>query len=223
RGSRPIHPQHLTRLLDERAGQDAVFIPDVGSPVVYAARYLTPTKNRRIIGSFSHGSMANAMTMGMGAQAEFPERQVISLSGDGGLGMLLGELLTLRQHDLPVKVVVYNNSSLNFIELEMKADGFVPFATELENPDYAKVAEAMGIWGQRVERSSKLPAAIDEFLAHDGPAVLDVVTERQELTIPPTITAQQVKGFSLYALRAVLSGQGSELVDLARANLRRIL
>ena len=223
RGSRPIHPQYVTRLLDERAGQDAVFIPDVGSPVVYAARYLTPTKTRRIIGSFSHGSMANAMTMGMGAQAAFPERQVISLSGDGGLGMLMGELLTLRQHNLPVKVVIYNNSSLNFIELEMKADGFVPFATELENPDYAKVAEAMGIWGQRVERSSKLPKAIDEFLAHDGPAVLDVVTERQELTIPPTITAQQVKGFSLYALRAVLSGQGSELVDLARANLRRIL
>ena len=223
RGSRPIHPQYLTRLLDEHAGQDAVFIPDVGSPVVYAARYLTATKNRRIIGSFSHGSMANAMTMGMGAQAAFPERQVISLSGDGGLGMLMGELLTLRQHKLPVKVVVYNNSSLNFIELEMKADGFVPFATEIDNPDYAKVAEAMGIWGKRVERSSHLPKAIDEFLAHDGPALLDVVTEQQELTIPPTITSQQVKGFSLYAMRAVLSGQGSELVDLARANLRRIL
>ena len=167
--------------------------------------------------------MANAMTMGMGAQAAFPERQVIALSGDGGLGMLMGELLTLRQHKLPVKVVVYNNSSLNFIELEMKADGFVPFATELDNPDYAKVAEAMGMWGKRVERSSDLPTAIDEFLAHDGPALLDVVTERQELTIPPTITSQQVKGFSLYAMRAVLSGQGSELVDLARANLRRIL
>ena len=151
-----------------------MFIPDVGSPVVYAARYVTSTQNRRIIGSFSHGSMANAMTMGMGAQAAFPQRQVISLSGDGGLGMLMGELLTLRQHQLPVKVVVYNNSSLNFIELEMKADGFVPFATELDNPDYAKVAEAMGIWGQRVERSSRLPKAVDEFLSHDGPALLDV-------------------------------------------------
>ncbi len=223
RGSRPIHPQYLTRLVDERAAQDAVFIPDVGSPVVYAARYLTATQNRRIIGSFSHGSMANAMPMGMGAQAAFPERQVIALAGDGGLSMLMGDLLTLRQYDLPVKVVVYNNSSLNFIELEMKADGFVPFATELENPDYAKVAEAMGIWGQRVERSARLPKALDEFLAHDGPALLDVVTERQELTIPPTITAAQAKGFSLYAVRAVLSGQGSELVDLARANLRRIL
>lgn len=124
---------------------------------------------------------------------------------------------------MPIKIVVYNNSSLNFIELEMKADGFVPFATDLKNPDYAQVAEAIGIWGRHVERSKDLPGAVDEFLAHDGPALLDVVTERQELSIPPTITAQQVKGFSLYALRTVLSGQGSQLVDLARANLRHVL
>lgn len=166
--------------------------------------------------------MANGLPMGIGAQAAFPDRQVISLSGDGGLGMLLGELLTVREHGLPLKIVVYNNSSLNFVELEMKADGFVKFATDLDNPDYAKVAEAMGIWGRHVEHSSDLPGAVDEFLAHDGPALLDVVTERQELTIPPAITAEQVKGFSLYALRTVLSGQGSELVDLARVNLRQI-
>lgn len=223
RGKRAIHPQYLTRLIDEAAADDAVFIPDVGSPVVYAARYITTTRDRRIIGSFTHGSMANGLPMGIGAQAAFPERQVISLSGDGGLGMLMGELLTVREHKLPVKIVVYNNSSLNFVELEMKADGFVQFATDLDNPDYAKVAEAMGIWGKHVERSSELPGAIDEFLAHDGPALLDVVTERQELTIPPAITAEQVKGFSLYALRTVLSGQGSELVDLAKVNLRQIL
>jgi len=223
RGSRPIHPQYLTRLIDERAADDAVFIPDVGSPVVYAARYLTTTRERRIIGSFTHGSMANGLPMGIGAQAAFPGRQVISLSGDGGLGMLLGELLTVREHGLPVKIVVYNNSSLNFVELEMKADGFVRFATDLDNPDYARVAEAMGIWGRHVERSADLPGAVDDFLAQDGPALLDVVTERQELSIPPAITAEQVKGFSLYALRTVLSGQGSELVDLARVNLRQIL
>src|SRR5699024_3963653 len=137
--------------------------------------------------------------------------------------MMMGELLTVREHNLPLKIVVYNNSSLNFIELEMKADGFVPFTTGLDNPDYAKVAEAMGIWGKHVERSKDLPGAVDEFLAHDGPAVLDVVTERQELSIPPSISAAQVKGFSLYALRTVLSGKGSELVDLARVNLRNIL
>lgn len=222
RASRPIHPQYLTRLIDEGATSDAVFIPDVGSPVVYAARYISSTSGRRVIGSFTHGSMANGLPMGIGAQAAFPDRQVISLSGDGGLGMLLGELLTVREHGLPLKIVVYNNSSLNFVELEMKADGFVKFATDLDNPDYAKVAEAMGIWGRHVEHSSDLPGAVDEFLAHDGPALLDVVTERQELTIPPAITAEQVKGFSLYALRTVLSGQGSELVDLARVNLRQI-
>ena len=223
RGSRPIHPQYLTRVVDERATDDAVFIPDVGSPVVYASRYIHTTRDRRIIGSFAHGSMANALTMGLGAQAIDRDRQVIALAGDGGLAMMMGELLTLREHNLPVKVVIYNNSSLNFIELEMKAAGFVPYATDLDNPDFAKVAEAIGMWGKRVERSKDLPRAVDQFLAHDGPAVLDVVTERQELSIPPTITAEQVKGFSLYALRTVLSGQGSQLVDLARANLRQIL
>lgn len=222
RGKRPIHPQYLTKLIDQAAADDAVFVPDVGSPVVYAARYITTTRERRVIGSFTHGSMANAVPMSIGAQATYPNRQVISLSGDGGLGMLMGELLTVREHKLPVKIVVYNNSSLNFVELEMKADGFVQFATDLDNPDYAKVAEAMGIWGRHVELSSELPAAIDEFLAHDGPALLDVVTERQELSIPPAITAEQVKGFSLYALRTVFSGKGSELVDLTRVNLRQI-
>lgn len=223
RGSRPIHPQYLTRVLDEKASDDAVFIPDVGSPVVYASRYIHTTQDRRVIGSFAHGSMANALTMSLGAQVVSRDRQVIALAGDGGLGMMLGELLTVREHNLPVKIVVYNNSSLNFIELEMKAGGFVPFATDLQNPDYGKVAEAMGIWGKHVERSKDLPGAVEEFLAHDGPAVLDVVTERAELTIPPTISAEQVKGFSLYALRTVLSGKGSELVDLAKVNLRHIL
>ena len=219
----PIHPQYLTRLIDERAADDAVFIPDVGSPVVYTARYLTATRNRRIIGSFTHGSMANGLPMGIGAQVAFPDRQVISLSGDGGLSMLLGELITLKQENLPVKVVVFNNSSLNFIELEMKAAGFVTFATELENPNFALIAEAMGIWGRHVTASKELPDAVDEFLAHDGPAVLDVVTERQELSMPPSISAEQVKGFSMYAIRTVLSGQGTELIDLAKANIRQIL
>lgn len=223
KANEPIHPQYLTRLIDERADDDAVFIPDVGSPVVYTARYITATRERRIIGSFTHGSMANGLPMGIGAQAAFPNRQVISLSGDGGLSMLLGDLITLQQEQLPVKVVVYNNSSLNFIELEMKAAGFVTFATELDNPNFAKIAEAMGIWGRHVTDSADLPSAVDDFLAHDGPALLDVVTERQELSMPPAITAEQVKGFSLYAIRTVLSGQGTDLIDLAKANVRQIL
>jgi pyruvate dehydrogenase (quinone) len=223
RGSEPIHPQYLTRLLDEAAADDAVFTADVGSPTVWAARYLTMNGRRRLIGSFSHGSMANALLHGIGAQTAAPGRQVVALAGDGGLAMMLGELITLTQNELPVKTVVYNNASLNFVELEMKAAGFVTYGTGLTNPNFADVAAALGIRGIRVERSEDLPGAVAEFLAHDGPAVLDVVTERQELSMPPNVTAKQVGGFALYALRTVMSGRGDELLDLARANWRQLL
>ena len=222
RRAAPIHPQYLARLIDEAADDDAVFIPDVGSPVVWAARYLRMNGRRRLIGSFNHGSMANALPQGIGVQAAFPGRQVIALAGDGGLTMLMGELVTLTQMRLPVKVVVFNNSSLNFVELEMKAAGFVTFATDLDNPDFAAVGDALGVKGWRVERSKDLPKAVEEFLAHEGPAILDVVTERQELSIPPAISLEQAKGFALFAVRTVLSGRGSELIDLARTNMRQL-
>ena len=222
RRSKPIHPQYLARLIDEAADDDAVFIPDVGSPVVWAARYLRMNGRRRLIGSFSHGSMANALPQCIGAQATFPQRQVVALAGDGGLTMLMGELVTLTQMGLPVKVVVFNNSSLNFVELEMKAAGIVNFGTGLVNPDFARVGDALGVKGWRVERSKDLPTAVGEFLAHDGPAILDVVTERQELAIPPAISLEQAKGFALFAVRTVLSGKGTELIDLARTNMRQI-
>ncbi|WP_371029633.1 ubiquinone-dependent pyruvate dehydrogenase [Pseudoclavibacter sp. JSM 162008] len=220
-GRTPIHPQYVARLVSELATQDAVFIPDVGSPVVWAARYLEMNGQRRLIGSFSHGTMANAVPQAIGAQSAFPDRQVVALAGDGGLAMLLGELLTLRQSKLPVKIVVFNNSSLNFVEVEMKAAGFVNYGTDLENPNFADVAKAVGIHGQRVENPNDLEGALREAFAHDGPALIDVVTARQELSIPPTISAEQVKGFTLYALRTVLSGRGDELVDLADTNLLR--
>ncbi len=217
-----IHPQYVARMIDELADDDAVFLPDVGSPVMWAARYLTMNGRRRIIGSMTHGSMANAITQAVGAQSVDKNRQIVAMAGDGGLSMMLGELLTLKQNDLPVKTVVFNNSSLNFIELEMKAAGFVTFATDLENPDFSLMAESMGIKGFRVETSAELPQVMAEFLAHDGPAVLDVVTERQELTIPPAIEFEQAKGFTLYAVRTVLSGRGTELIDLAKANARQL-
>lgn len=219
---RTIHPQYLTRLIDEGASDDAVFIPDVGSPVIMASRHLTMNGKRRLIGSFIHGSMANALPQAIGAQLSHPDRQVIALAGDGGLSMLMGDLLTLTTYDLPVKVVVYNNSSLNFVELEMKAAGFVTHGTGLDNPNFASLAEAIGMKGFRVEKSKDLPSAVEDFLAHDGPAILDVTTERQELTLPPTIDAEQVKGFTMYAVRTVLDGKGAELVDLAKANLRQL-
>ncbi len=219
---RTIHPQYLTKLINDFADDDAVFVPDVGSPVVWAARYLAMNGKRRLIGSFSHGSMANALSQSVGVQASNPDRQVIAMAGDGGLAMLLGELLTLTQNDLPVKTVVYNNSSLNFVELEMKAAGFVTFGTDLSNPDFSGIAESVRIKGFRVEKSSQLPATVKKFLDHKGPAVLDVVTERQELSMPPSISAEQAKGFALYAIRTVLSGRGDELIDLARSNIRQL-
>jgi pyruvate dehydrogenase (quinone) len=218
-GHKPVHPQYLTRLLSEAASDDAVFTADVGTPTIWAARYLKMNGRRRLIGSWVHGSMANAMAHGIGVAAAAPGRQVISLSGDGGFTMLMGDLITLTQMKLPLKVVIYNNGVLGFVALEMKASGFVNSGTELKNPDFAAMATAMGIFALRVEDPGDLPGAVERLLAHDGPAVLDVVTATQELSMPPTITVAEVKGFSLWALRAVMSGRGDEVLDLAKTNL----
>ncbi len=222
-GKEPIHPQYVARLLDELAAEDAVFTADVGSPVIWASRYLTMNGRRRLLGSFLHGSMANALPQALGAQAADRSRQVISLSGDGGLAMLMGDLLSITQNDLPVKIVVFNNSSLNFVELEMKAAGIVNFGTGLENPNFAAVAESVGITGIRVEKGSELRSALEVAMATDGPVLVDVVTARNELSMPPSITAEQAKGFTVWALRTVLSGRGDELVDLADTNVWRRL
>jgi pyruvate dehydrogenase (quinone) len=179
---------------------------------------------RRLVGSFNHGTMACALPHAIGAQTAYRNRQVVALAGDGGLTMLFGELVTLIQNRLPVKVIVFNNSSLNFVELEMKAAGIVNFGTELVNPDFAAVAQAMGIFGRRVERPADLQQALSDAFAYDGPALVDVVTARQELSIPPAITVEQAKGFSLYAIRTILAGRGDELLDLITTNVaRRIL
>ena len=220
-GRTPIHPQYVTKILDELAADDAVFTCDVGTPTIWAARYLRMNGKRRLLGSFTHGSMANALPQAIGAQAAFPGRQVISMSGDGGLAMLLGELLSLRQLKLPVKLVVFNNSSLAFVELEMKAAGLLDFATDLVNPNFALLAESAGVLGLRVEKPEDLRGAMQQALSHDGPAMVEVLVNRQELSMPPTITAEQAKGFSLYMVRAVLSGRGDEVVDLAKSNLFR--
>jgi pyruvate dehydrogenase (quinone) len=220
-GKSPMHPQFVARILDELAAEDAVFTCDVGTPTVWAARYLKMNGKRRLLGSFIHGSMANALPQAIGAQATYRDRQVISLSGDGGLSMLLGDLLTLRQLKMPVKLVVFNNSALGFVELEMKAAGLVDYGTELVNPNFAKLAESAGVLGARVEKSEELRPALAAALAHDGPALVEVLVHRQELAMPPTISVDQAWGFSLYMIRAVLSGRGDEVIDLAKANLMR--
>ena len=217
----PIHPQYLTRLLSEAASEDAIFTADVGTPTIWAARYLRMNGRRRLLGSWVHGSMANAMAQGIGAQAAQPGRQVVSLSGDGGFTMLMGDLLTLRQEKLPLKVVVFNNGTLGFVEMEMKAAGYIETGVALDNPDFAAMARGAGIFAVRVEDPAELEAAVAQVLAHDGPALLDVVVARQELSMPPKIDGQQVKGFSLYVMRAVMSGRGDSVLDLAKTNLLR--
>ncbi|KAA0985031.1 ubiquinone-dependent pyruvate dehydrogenase [Pseudomonas sp. ANT_J12] len=215
---RPIHPQYLTRLLSELADDDAIFTADVGTPTVWAARYLKMNGKRRLLGSFNHGSMANAMPQAIGAQATFPDRQVISLSGDGGFSMLMGDFISLAQLKLPVKIIVYDNASLGFVAMEMKSAGMLDTGTDLHNPDFAAMANAMGILGIRVEESEDLEPALRRALAHDGPVLVDVITATQELAMPPTIKLEQAKGFSLYMLKAVMSGRGDEVIELARTN-----
>jgi pyruvate dehydrogenase (quinone) len=220
-GSQPIHPQYVARVLDEVAAPDAIFSCDVGTPTIWAARYLTMNGRRRLLGSFSHGSMANALPQAIGAQVSHRQRQVVTLSGDGGISMLLGDLLTLRQLHLPVKIIVFNNGSLGFIELEMKAAGILEFATDLHNPDFAKLAEAAGVLGLKAETPEQVRPMLTQALQHDGPALVEVVVNRQELSMPPTINVDQMMGFSLYLIKAVLDGRGTKIIDLAKTNLFR--
>jgi pyruvate dehydrogenase (quinone) len=220
----PIHPQYLAKLIDRLAADDAIFTCDVGTPTVWAARYLTMNGRRRLLGSFNHGSMACAVPQGIGAQSAFPGRQVVTLSGDGGLAMMLGDLLTLRQQRLPIKMVVFNNGSLAFVELEMKAAGIVTYATDLDNPSFAALANSIGIQGVRVEQPDDIEAALRNAFATPGPALIEVMVNRLELSMPPHISLEQMKGFSLYMARSVFSGRGDEIIDLAKTNvLQRIL
>jgi pyruvate dehydrogenase (quinone) len=220
-GSRQIHPQFVTRLVSELADDDAIFSCDVGTPIAWTARYLKLNGRRRLVGSFNHGSMANALLHGIGAQTAFPERQVVSLSGDGGFTMMMGEFVTLLQRKLPVKIVLLNNGTLGFVELEMKAGGFLDTNVALTNPNFAEMAQAMGVKGIRVERPDELKGALTEAFRHDGPALVDVVSTRQELVMPPTTTVDEAAHFSLFMMKAVLDGRMGELIDLAKANLSR--
>jgi pyruvate dehydrogenase (quinone) len=218
---RLIHPQFVTRVVSEAAAEDAIFTCDVGTPIAWTARYLKMNGRRRLVGSFNHGSMANAMCHAIGAQAAFPKRQVISFSGDGGFSMMMGDFLTLVQAKLPVKIILLNNGTLGFVELEMKAGGFPDAYCDLQNPNFAAMAESIGILGIRVERPEALRDAVEKALEHDGPALVDVVSTRQELVMPPAITFGEAKHFGVFMLRAVLDGRARELIDLTAENLLR--
>ena len=218
KGVKPIHPEYLASLISEEAADDAIFTVDVGAPTVWAARYLKMTKERRLLGSFTHGSMANAMPQAIGAQLAYPGRQVISLSGDGGFAMMMGDILTIAQYELPVKIVIFNNSSLGFVAMEMKVAGLPPFGTYLKNPDFAKMAEAIGIKGIRAENPEDITPALREALSHPGPALVDVVVNPTELSMPPKVEIEQVKGFGIYALKQIFNGDGKEVWQTLQTN-----
>ena len=214
-GKRPIHPQQIAKAFSEFSSHDAIFTCDVGLPTVWAARYLAMNGKRRLIGSFWHGSMAQAI----GAQSAYTGRQDISMSGDGGFAMLMGDLLSLVQLKLPAKIIVFNNGTLGFIEVEQKSTGFLPTGTELANPNFGAMAEAIGIRGIRLEDPEDVEDGIKAALAHDGPVLVDAVVARTELPVPPSINIEMTKGFTLYTLKAVFSGKGDQLIDLAETNL----
>jgi pyruvate dehydrogenase (quinone) len=218
----PIHPEYAASILDELAADDAIFTVDTGMCNVWAARYITPNGRRRVIGSFLHGTMANALPHAIGAQLAYPGRQVISMSGDGGLGMLLGELLTVALHQLPVKIVVFNNSALGMVKLEMLVSGFPDFETDHASVDYAAIAKAAGIHAIRIERPKDVRAGLEETLHHPGPALVDLVTDPNALSIPPHISREQVAGFALAATKIVLNGGVGRMLEMARSNLRNV-
>lgn len=218
----PIHPEYVASVLDDLAADDAVFTVDTGMNNVWAARYITPNGKRRVIGSFSHGSMANALPQAIGAQLPERDRQVVAMAGDGGFSMLMGDFLTLVQLNLPVKVVLFNNSSLGMVELEMLVGGLPAFGTTNQNPDFAAVARACGAYGVRVEKPKQLAGALKDAFKHDGPALVDVVTDPNALSIPPKIKAEMVTGFALSASKMVLDGGVGKMLQMARSNLRNI-
>jgi len=216
---RPIHPEYVTSVLSELANSDAIFTVDTGMTAVWAARYLHMTEKRRLIGSFNHGSMANAMPQAIGAQLTYPKRQVISMSGDGGFTMLMGDLLTLAQYELPIKLIVYNNSTLGMVKLEMRVAGYQDFGVDVKNPSFAKLAEAVGIRGFRVEDPANLEASLKAALGHDGPALVDVVTDPNVLALPPKIDAKETIGYSLYLAKQTLDGRLFESLEELKGNL----
>src|SRR5262249_54592048 len=220
-GKRVLHPQQVAKAISDQAATDAVFTCDVGLPTVWAARYLAMNGKRRLIGSFWHGSMANAMAQAIGAQAAFPGRQVISLSGDGGFSMLMGDFLSLTQLRLPVKIVVFNNGKLGFVDLEQKSTGFLDFGVDLQNPNFAAMAEAVGIRGIRLEDPADVEEGLAAAFAHDGPVLVDALVNRTELAMPPSITVEMAKGFTLYMVKAVIGGRAGEIIGLAKTNVWR--
>ncbi len=217
-----IHPEFVANTIDQLANHNAIFTVDTGMSCVWGARYIRGTGQRSMLGSFNHGSMANAMPQAIGAALACPDRQVIALCGDGGLSMLLGDLATIAQYKLPVKIVVFNNRSLGMVKLEMEVAGLPDWQTDMHNPDFALVAQAMGIKGIKVTDPDKVEQTLKEALLHNGPVLLDVMTDPNALAMPPKIEFGQVKGMALSMSKLMLNGEMGEVWDTIKSNYKHI-
>jgi pyruvate dehydrogenase (quinone) len=218
----PMHPEPVAAALSEIAAPDAIFTADTGMCNVWSSRYIRAAKNRRLIGSFTHGSMANALPQAIGAQCCYPGRQVVAMCGDGGFAMLMGDILTITQYNLPIKLLVFNNSALGMIKLEMAVGGFPDYQTDLKNPNFAKLGEAVGMMGVRIENPADLNSGLKKALQHPGPALIDVVTDSNALSLPSHIAPEMVVGFGLTWGKLVLSGHIDEVLDSIETNIRHI-
>ncbi len=217
-----IHPEFVANTIDQLANHNAIFTVDTGMSCVWGARYIRGTGQRSMLGSFNHGSMANAMPQAIGAALACPDRQVIALCGDGGLSMLLGDLATIAQYKLPVKIVVFNNRSLGMVKLEMEVAGLPDWQTDMHNPDFALVAQAMGIKGIKVTDPDKVQQTLKESLLHNGPVLLDIMTDPNALAMPPKIEFGQVKGMALSMSKLMLNGEMGEVWDTIKSNYKHI-
>ncbi len=217
-----LRPEMVATALSDLAEDDAVFTVDTGMCNVWGARYLEMKPGRRILASFSHGSMANALPQALGAKVGSPDRQVVALCGDGGLSMLMGELLTAAGLDIPVKLMVFNNSTLGMVRAEMMVVGYQPWGTDVKNPDFGAVASAVGLHGERVENAADIRPAIERAFAHPGPALIDFVTDPRALAVPPHTTIEEVKGFALTTGKLVFGGDFAEAWGQAKSNIRDV-
>ena len=218
--TKPLRPEYLTSTINEVADDNAIFSADTGTPCIWMARYIHGMRNRRLIGSLSWASMANAMSNAMGAALSHPGRQCIALCGDGGFTMMMGDLLTIVERNLPVKVVIFDNGKLDFVHIEQEEAGLEPFGTEFKNPNFQKVAEAMGAFSVRIEDPKDVPDGVRAALSHDGPAVIDAVVDPLALSLPPHITFGMAEGFSLSLAKQALAGRLDDVLETGVRNVR---
>lgn len=217
-----LHPEFVASRVDALAASDAIFTVDTGMCCVWGARYIQAGGGRDMLGSFNHGSMANALPQAIGAAFARPGRQIVALCGDGGLSMMLGDMATIVQYKLPVKLVVFNNRSLGMVKLEMEVAGLPDWQTDMYNPDFAMLAASMGMHGVNVHKAEDLDAALSAAFAHNGPALVNVMTDPNALAMPPKTEFAQIKGFATSMTKLMLSGKIDEVLDIVKSNIKHV-